>query len=404
VLSYLKWFVVGFVLVHLAVGGVNWLIDPFSIHASPRIAKFNLLKPAILQRGRIFKTVVGTRGDWDVIILGTSRADIGLDPAHPAFAGRRCFNASTPNQPHEETRQMLEAAASSGTLKQAVIALDFFASNPRYGEMPDYQAANFRWWRPFQVAFSGDTLKESFWTVQRQDPQIVLRDYGLWLPNGRREFSVRAGHRNAALGSDEAYIRSHFLYPYKFSHEGSEPLSHIRRLIAYAHEHRIDLKLLIPPSHARQWETLAVDGLWPAWEEWKRRLVAMNEEESARAGRAPFALWDFSGYSAITTEPFPRVGDDGAGMKWYWESSHFKKETGDVVLDRVFGRTSAPADFGVLLSAANIDRHLEAVRKGRASWVKAYPEDVAEIERIAASYAAKYHSIPNVTSQVRTTP
>jgi len=37
VLSYLKWFVAGFVLVHLAAGGVNWLIDPFAIHASPRI-------------------------------------------------------------------------------------------------------------------------------------------------------------------------------------------------------------------------------------------------------------------------------------------------------------------------------------------------------------------------------
>jgi len=299
---------------------------------------------------------------------------------------------------------MLEAAAASGTLKQAVIALDFFASNPRYGYMPDYESANFRWWRRFQVVFSGDTLKESFWTVQRQDRQLVMRDYGLWLPNGRREFSVRAGHRTAALGSDEAYIRSHYLYPYKFSHEGDEPLSHVRRLIAYAHAHGIDLKLLISPSHARQWETLAVDGLWPDWEEWKRRLVAMNEEEAGKAGRAPFALWDFSGYSAITTEPFPAAGDNAARMKWYWESSHFNKEAGDVALNRVFARGDVPADFGVTLTSANIERHLETLRRDRALWVKANPQDVAEIERIAASYAKKYQSNPNLNSQAPTTP
>ncbi len=401
--SYLKSFVAGTALVLLALSGVNWLVDPFAIYSSPRIARFNLLKPSILKHGRIFKTVVATRGDWDVIILGTSRADVGLDPAHPVFAGRRCFNASTSNQTHEETQRMLEAVAASGVLKQAIIALDFFASNPRHGEIPDYETANFKWWRPLQVAVSGDTLKESYLTVQRQNREMVLRDYGLWLADGRREFSVRSGHREAALGSDEAYIRSHFLFPYKFSYEGIEPLSHIRDLLAFAHARGIDLKLLISPSHARQWETLAVDGLWTTWEEWKRRLVAMNEEEAGKAGRAPFALWDFSGYSAITMEPFPPAGST-AGMKWYWESSHFKKEAGDVALNRIFGRAPVATDFGVLLTTSNIDSHLEAMRSGRAAWVSSHPEDVGEIEHIAASYAKKYQSNPNLTSQRQVAP
>ena len=389
--AYLRAFVGGFIFMLLAVSGMNWLIDPFSIHSSPRIAGLNQIKPGIVQHERIFKTVVAANGKWQVVILGTSRADIGLDPAHPVFSGRACFNAATSNQTHEETRQLLEAASESGRLTQAVVALDFFASNPRHGEIPDYQLANFKWWRPYEVVFSGDTLQESVRTVTHQNRQLALRDYGIWLPDGRREFALRSGHRSAALGSDESYIRSHFLFPYKFSHEGSEPLDHIRRLIAYAHARGIDLKLLISPSHARQWETLSVDGLWSDWEEWKRRLVAINEQEGVTAKRAPFELWDFSGYNTITTEPFPPVGDDTTSMKWYWESSHYKKETGDMVLYRIFGRVapdkSLPADFGVLLTGTTIDGHLENIRAGHASWVRAYPEDAAEIRSISDSYS-----------------
>jgi hypothetical protein len=391
--SYLKWFALGAVLAQLLVACVNWLVDPFAIHSSPRIAGFNALKPGILRHERIFKTVLAADAGWDAIILGTSRADIGLDPDHPAFAGLRCFNAATANQTHEETRQMLEAASASGKLRRAVIALDFFASNPRHAEIADYELANFSRWRRLEVVFSGTTLAESISTVIHQNRQLVERDYGIWERNGRREFSVRAGYRAAALGSDESYIRSHYQYPYTFSYRGSEPLAHVRRLIAYAHAKGIDLKLLISPSHARQWETLAVDGLWDDWEEWKRRLVLMNEEEARKAGRAPFALWDFSGYNTITVERFPAADDAAASMKWYWESSHYKKEAGDLALDRVFSVADparrVPEDFGVRLTAATIDDHLRNIRAGRAAWLRAHPEDAAEIRRISAEYANK---------------
>ncbi len=50
-------------------------------------------------------------------------------------------------------------------------------------------------------------------------------------------------------------------------------------------------------------------------------------------------------------------------MQWYWESSHFKKEVGDLVLDKLFdyqapGRVIAD-DFGILINRNNIEAHLQ---------------------------------------------
>lgn len=56
-------------------------------------------------------------------------------------------------------------------------------------------------------------------------------------------------------------------------------------------------------------KTLHASGLWPLWEHWKRELVRINVEEGKRAGASPFPLWDFSGYTRFTTEPFPPPGD-----------------------------------------------------------------------------------------------
>ena len=47
-------------------------------------------------------------------------------------------------------------------------------------------------------------------------------------------------------------------------------------------------------------------GLGERYEFWLRKLVRINEEEAARAGRPPLPLWDFSDTNTITREPVPR--------------------------------------------------------------------------------------------------
>ncbi len=78
-------------------------------------------------------------------------------------------------------------------------------------------------------------------------------------------------------------------------------------------------------------------------------------------------------------------------MRWFWEHSHYRKITGDLVLDRVFGTTAPerplPADFGVRLTAANIDAHIARAGTGLRAWAAANSDLVSPIVRAAPNLA-----------------
>lgn len=124
-------------------------------------------------------------------------------------------------------------------------------------------------------------------------------------------------------------------------------------------------------------------GLWPKFEQWKRELIKILAEDSAaHPNERPFPLWDFSGYNTYTIEDVPPPGDTRAKMQWYWESSHYKKELGDKVLDKIFGiDRNLPSDFGRQINADNIEQHLAWIRAQQQEYIKSHPADVQEIEQ-----------------------
>ena len=227
-----------------------------------------------------------------------------------------------------------------------------------------------------------------------------------WSERGLRLWSNQqikdaGGHRKVMQLSETGYLSTHYLpvpsCSYDFSsNTGKLPqLEEIRAIFTRAYRDHITLKLLISPSHARQWETLAAAGLWNKWEEWKHRLVKMNEEEAQRAGEPAFPLWDFSGYHSISTETVPALGDTTTMMHWYFDSSHYTPAAGDLVLDRIFNFHSpdrtVPDDFGDLLTSQNIEAHLAHIRTDREHYRLTHPEDIAEIEAMAREVAKTKH-------------
>jgi len=162
-------------------------------------------------------------------------------------------------------------------------------------------------------------------------------------------------------------------------------MERVRALFAFAHAQNIGLTLVIAPSHARQLETIAGAGLWSEFEAWKRMLVSIDAEEARTAGRPALAIWDFSGYNEVTTEPFPAL-DDRRAMRWYYDSSHATPAAGNRVLDRLSGKEDP--SFGVMLTAANIESHLAETRAARARWRESNPRDSAESELLARDAAS----------------
>lgn len=161
-------------------------------------------------------------------------------------------------------------------------------------------------------------------------------------------------------------------------------MGYIRRIIAFCRAERIDLRIFLTPSHVHQVE-IAAAAEESSWIEGaKRDLVYLLAEDTARhPDEAPIPLWDFSGYSTVTTEPLPAPGSRDE-MKYYWDSSHFKEIVGDYVLDRLFEISNphrpVPGDFGVRLTVDTIESALARDRVAQARYRAAHPEEIRKIK------------------------
>jgi len=92
-----QWFL-AVALILLAVVAINLVVDPYGIFRLVDRPGFNAVKPAAPSRGPMAKAYQVLRVQPKTLILGNSRAELGLDPNHPAWpqAARPVYNAALP--------------------------------------------------------------------------------------------------------------------------------------------------------------------------------------------------------------------------------------------------------------------------------------------------------------------
>jgi hypothetical protein len=136
----------------------------------------------------------------------------------------------------------------------------------------------------------------------------------------------------------------------------------IRRIIALARANHVRLTLVITPHHGDTLEIYWRLGLWPRVEQLKAELAAMMAPQDDAV-----TLWDFMDYSAFSTETIPAAGDRGTPTHWFWEPTHFKKQLGAIMVQRMFGQ-GAP-EFGARLTPGNVAERNAQVRSQRQARV-----------------------------------
>jgi hypothetical protein len=371
---YLRLLAVLVALGALTVAGVNLLVDPFSVFGMPRIRGLNAEKPGFVEHLRLTNTYAPYRLRPTCLIIGTSRAGRGLSPAHPGFRGQRCYNIALPAIDAYEMQRYFQHAHAIAPLRQVVLALDFRVFHGARDESGAFSEARFavdadgapnigRWAAMLSDGaaslLSTDALLASVRTVRTQGwSSIDLAENGQWVSTadrGNYAEAFRAYTANTFARFDE-FRRA----PFDLERAGAP----LRRILALAHRDQVDLRLVISPSHAWHWEAMRMAGLWERFEAIKRFVVTINREEAARAGRAPFPLWDFSGYDGPNAEEVPLPGHGADRMQWYWEPVHYKTALGDRVLSAVLDHPpqSGVANLGTPLTDGNLEAHLAWIR------------------------------------------
>jgi hypothetical protein len=400
--SYLKFLACLVAIGSVAVAGVNWIIDPFYLFEAPRISGLNAAKTGFFQHLRLMKPLVleAKRNAFDTIILGSSRAEAGLDPEHPAWGPSKVYNLSIPAPNMYELLRYYEFANEVQNLRTVVLALDFSQFDSESQTVTNYEvdhllqsihasSDHYRASNLVTTLFSSDALSASMRTVISQhNPKVEHTPLGFGIHAWRRVEAARIGQRAVFIDNDKQYISNHWARngstANSFGGSQSKPMAYFRQLVEESRMNGTQLIVVLSPSHAREWSSIWAAGLWPQVEQWKRDLVTILAEDAARhPGKDPSVLWDFSGYNSITTEAVPQGGDTNTQMRWYWEASHYKKEVGDMILEKIFDyhnpKQQVPADFGIKLTLENIDEHLQAMREQQLIWHLQHQQDLQEI-------------------------
>jgi hypothetical protein len=408
----------------------NIVVDPFHRFGLVSIEGFNAQKPKFAAQARLAKPGMVCAMKPSSVVLGTSRVEVGIDPMHPGWGSAgSTYNLALAGSGLKELYLTLQHAVhASPRLRLALVGIDFLMFNAHreavvfgtevfgFDQQRLLLSPTDSCWRSLihdadlflgvgGLAYDYATISEQMPESDRSDINKVQANkwmslydrYGFrggsydvvttWIRrDGHRAVIDDVSGRNAG---EEYYYTTRIWRPapeerYCFEREGQQnTMDTFRDMLDFARRSGIDVRFFINPIHARMLIALREAGIWPQYEEWKRRLVRTLEAEGSASGTRAFQLWDFSGINSITTEHIPKLGEL-TEMQWWWEPSHYRKGAGDLILDRILDyrapSRTVPDDFGLLLTPDNIESWIAKTRDGVRSYMFREPKE-AEIVR-----------------------
>lgn len=346
----------------IVVGFLNWAIDPYDLFDTPNYWGINHEKPKKDSNDRIFKAADIIRIKPQIVIIGSSRIKQGIDPEHSVFKGKlQTYNLAINSPNFYEVRRYLEhALANQPDIQEIILGVDFFMFNDNLKNRSIFNEARIEKKHiivsdAVKALFSLDTLATSFDTIKAsQENPDVGDNYGEdgFMPKRNFDNGKTVWRFNKSIALQ---------YRHHSNHQFSQRYwSDYQKVVELCQQNNIELKVLIPPAHATQWESIYITERWDSFEQWKRELVKLTP------------VWDFSGYNSITTEAIAER------MNNYVDHSHYTPAVGDLILNRIYSRQTEkiPKDFGVLLTTENVEQHLAQIRHDRLLWLSARPEEV----------------------------
>jgi hypothetical protein len=120
-------FAATFLLACLLGAGLNYLVDPYGLFGTRRIAGFNELKPASTERVRVTKPYMASRVRSTVVIGGNSRPEIGIDPQSACWgkADQPVFNMGVPGADVFMQTRYVQHAVERGKSRRILFGVDF---------------------------------------------------------------------------------------------------------------------------------------------------------------------------------------------------------------------------------------------------------------------------------------
>ncbi len=384
--------VLGMPLLFLSIFAVfNRIVDPVGLFYNPLINTVTFNRPYAGHNLRLHKAFMVQHQKPSTIILASSRGN-ALDSEHSGWKGNEPYNLSLYGSTIYELYRYMQHAHSFNPLKKVVLMLDFSMFNANIPPNQDdfneeYLAVKYSGVRQnmtskYALLFSKDMLVKSIYSVLTQHVDNTPLSNGM--PRNIVNPIDILDRRTSFISQEKNYYKNHYNnYVFSGMHNNWDIYS---KILNFSYQNNIELSIVIPPMHARLLETISEKGLWGIFEEWKKKLVSIDENEAVKSNSDNYPVWDFAVYSAHTTENIHVSEQTNHSTAWFSDSTHFSIGLGDLILDKILDNKkteqSNQSDFGFKITSKNIGYHLSDIRKNREAWIISHPKDVSDIIQI----------------------
>ncbi|WNB77500.1 hypothetical protein [Methylomonas koyamae] len=371
---FLKWLACSLGFGILAVLVFVVFVDPYDLYRIYNTKGVNAVKPVLARYVDEIKLARAVKLQPDTLILGNSRAEIGLDPESPALKkkGYSAYNLAIRGSAIVTAQRQLDYLFSKDIKpKRILIGVDFVDFVNPDGALKlgvdsiapetDHFAIDNYFWR-FDSLFSMSSLKDSISTlfIQNDGEAATMTERGFnplneYIPLARNE-GYFVLFRQRAEENAKTYLRK------QRGGLDESGFANLRAILRRAAQTEGDVVLIIYPYHAQILALFEETGLMPIFVQWKKILVEEAEKfrQSSQLGR--IRVLDFSGYAEWQCEKIPAKGDLKSTTHWYWEAGHFKKALGERILERALAALETTdvqaengADFGFDLRMSNFE-------------------------------------------------
>ena len=367
----------------------NVVVDPY------RLLGWNLLEPAGGVDQRLFKAYEVMHAAPNALILGSSSVEIGIDAHHPAWphSARPIYNLGIFGATPYLCYRYLQHVLSSRPLTLVVIGLDFEGFIDGFQKdaaiEPEVESR-------LTVNSDGSINPEQGWAYARDllrslslselvDSTATVADRVTDDSNfdvsGDFVFNRSELRELSTLGSMRTFLLEDVFtiqYFHRLSHAGvridAQVLLTLRDILHLCDSHGTHVILFINPVHADRLEIWDSEGLWTAFEDWKRQLTALTHEYSQAHVHSRISLWDFSGYHDYATET---VVENRPLHEKFFDLSHYTWAVGDIIIRQILGQGGARP--GTELTPENVEAHLATLRKQQQEYRIRQPLDVQRV-------------------------
>lgn len=375
--KYLLCLVATTFLVLAVAAAFNWVMNPYNVFDPPVLKGVNDRQPFLHSQERFYKACAVIRQQPQTVILGSSRADIGLSPQHPGWTQQPVYNLSVAGAPLEVLAKYFEHAVAVAPVKNALIMLDYASRETPPGFQPvvrdrwldqfedgarDSQAATRLHLALLSWAVTSTGFKTLFTNgcdnVQLPDGQLDNQDCWRRLQEKHRDDPGWSWEANFSLG----------LIPFSGRLSVGRQWEHLQHIFDLAAQHGVEVTYVISPTHDLLWQRCIEEENMDTVLAWRSELLQQAHEGAQRLGRPMPVIWDFALAESARMSPATLMKEMKSRpdntLPLYLEYSHFTKRLGDRLLDRVLLDPAGPDPIcGVKLDFAMLPGHLAGLRQ-----------------------------------------